>query len=155
MAWRQINSRLSVSTVKTIDFDSLGDWSELWLEIVGLKHGDAATIEFGVQAGNGTLLTSTGDYSRGGATGGTAYLEFCTSISASPVVVNADLFFYNFNRTIFKSVTINGGRKNAATGASTAVGVIESILALNQLRILNSTAVDFTGGDVRLYAQIP
>lgn len=154
MAWRQINSRIAVAGVAVVDFDSLGDWAELWLEIVGLKHGDAATIEFGVQAGaNGTLLTSTSDYSRGGAVGGTAYLEFCTSVPTT-TLITADLFFFNFNKLVFKTVNINGGRKNATAGASNAAGVIESVLALNQLRILNSTGVNFTGGDIRLYASM-
>lgn len=156
MAWRQIAARLGVTGVPTVTFDSLGDWFALWITINGWKHNDASTRTFGFQAQSGaTLLNNAADYSRGGYTPVvTTMFELCTSVPQN-TEIQGSFTIYNFNKTIKKSVGCNVGRKNNNGGWRSESGIIESVLVLDTLIFLNNTGVNFTGGDIRVLADIP
>jgi hypothetical protein len=132
----------------SIEFHTLGAYSEIALVPRALTHGNGSTQNWQVQGSydNATWLTSSGDYMRYGSTNASGLLFSSAVAAATPV--SGWIHIKTFNLAIKQDVQINGGQDNNATSPKTNGAYFTAGTALQAVRVVNGGGVPTTGGIV-------
>jgi hypothetical protein len=126
-----------------ITFENLGYWQDLRIEFSGLQHS-SGTPDIMLQVGVGGVYNTT-DYITVGNTGTTSFLLGTAIASATSVGGIVTLLHFNLARSTW--ARIDCGREAATPGRRNVSAYNTATTAWNCLKILNSTATNFTANN--------